>query len=169
MTGNLSAIKPQQIADNVFRLIGADWMLITAGTRQSFNTMTASWGGMGVLWDKEVCWCVIRPQRYTYEFMERSARFTLSFFDERYRGALNLCGTKSGRDIDKVAAAGLTPTTTDSGAVYFAEARLVMECRKLYYQDIDPRNFVDPNIARNYPKRDYHRMYLGEIVGCYSR
>jgi len=169
MKGSLNAIKPQQIPDNVFKLIGEDWMLITAGTPERFNTMTASWGGMGILWGKEVCWCVIRPHRYTYQFMEAAERFTLSFFEERYREALNICGTKSGRDTDKVAASGLTPAQTESGAIYFAEARLVIECKKIYSHDIDPRHFLDPDIASNYPKKDYHRMYLGEIVRCLSK
>ncbi len=165
----LSEIKPQQISDNVFKLIGSDWMLITAGTPEHFNMMTASWGGMGILWGKEICWCVIRPHRYTYQFMETAERFTLSFFEERYREALNVCGTKSGRDVDKVAVSGLTPAQTESGAVYFAEARLVIECKKIYFHDIDPRHFLDPEIDNNYPKKDYHRMYIGEIVRCLSR
>ena len=169
MKDGFSVIKPQQISDNVFKLIGEDWMLITAGTPERFNTMTASWGGMGILWGKEICWCVIRPHRYTYQFMEASERFTLSFFDERYREALNICGTRSGRDTDKVAASGLTPAQTESGAVYFAEARLVIECKKIYIHDIDPRHFLVPEIADNYPKKDYHRMYLGEIVRCLSK
>ncbi|MCK4605694.1 MAG: flavin reductase family protein [candidate division Zixibacteria bacterium] len=144
-------------------------MLITAGTPQAFNTMTASWGGFGVLWNKHICWCVIRPQRFTYQFMEKAARFTLSFFEEEYRDALKLCGTKSGRDGDKVAQAGLTPRETVSGSVFFDQARLVIECRKIYFQDLDPDNFLDPRIHDEYPDRDYHRMYLGEIERCLAR
>ncbi|MCK4301464.1 MAG: flavin reductase family protein [candidate division Zixibacteria bacterium] len=144
-------------------------MLITAGTPQAFNTMTASWGGFGVLWNKHICWCVIRPQRFTYQFMEKAARFTLSFFEEEYRDALKLCGTKSGRDGDKVAQAGLTPRETESGSVFFDQARLVIECRKIYFQDLDPDNFLDPRIHDEYPDRDYHRMYLGEIERCLAR
>lgn len=159
-------IRPEDIGDNVFKLIGSDWMLITAGTRDFFNMMTASWGGLGVLWNRNIAICFIRPQRYTYDFMERSESFTLSFFGEDHREALKLCGSKSGRQVDKTAAAGLTAVTTQSGAVYFAEARLVLECRKIYFQDLDPTHFLDSAIHRNYPSRDYHRMYLGEIVRC---
>jgi flavin reductase (DIM6/NTAB) family NADH-FMN oxidoreductase RutF len=98
--------------------------------------------------------------------MEKSDFFTVSFFGEEHRAALEYCGSHSGRDVDKTKATGLTPVRSDSGAVYFAEARIVLECRKIYFQDIDPANFVDPTIADNYPARDYHRMYVGQIVKC---
>jgi len=166
MASKFAEIEPEKIQDNVFKLVGTDWMLITAGTRDSFNTMTGGWGGFGVLWGKKACFCVIRPHRYTYEFMEKADHFTLSFFEEKYRGALELCGSKSGRDMDKVGAAGLTAVEGTSGAIYFAEARLVLECRKIYYHDLDPDHFLDPQIHENYPAKDYHRMYIGEIVKC---
>ncbi len=169
MLAGFTPIKPEQITENTFKLIGSDWMLITAGSPEKFNTMTASWGGFGILWNKKVCFCVIRPHRYTYEFVEGNDRFTLSFFDEKFREALNLCGTKSGRDVDKAAAAGLTPVSVDEGTVSFSEARLVLECRKMYFHDFDPANFIDQSIARNYPDRDYHRMYVGEVTGCYVK
>ena len=161
-------IKPDSISDNVFKLLSSDWMLVTAGNLKAYNTMTASWGGFGVLWNKNVCWCVIRPQRYTYGFMEKTDRFTLSFFDKKYREALKICGTKSGRNIDKVAEAGLTPMETESTAVYFEEARLVIECQKIYYQDIDPTHFLESWIHDEYPQKDYHRLYLGEIKQSFT-
>ena len=167
MNKEFQAIKVTEITDNVFKLIGSDWMLITAGTLHEFNTMTASWGGMGVLWNKNVCWCVIRPQRYTYRFVEDAEGFTLSFFEEQHRSILKFCGTKSGRDVDKMAATGLTPLATESGAVSFAQARLVLECRKIYIHDLDPANFLDPSIHEKYPDKDYHRLYLGEVVRCF--
>lgn len=166
---DFTEILPGQLDENAFKLIGSDWTLITAGRMDAFNTMTASWGGLGVLWNKNVCYLVIRPQRYTYEFMEKSQYFTLSFFDRDYRKALEFCGTKSGRDVDKVKETGLTPVRAGCGAVYFDEARIVMECRKIYIQDIDPAGFVDPTIAENYPDNDYHRMYVGEIMKCWVR
>jgi flavin reductase (DIM6/NTAB) family NADH-FMN oxidoreductase RutF len=158
-------IKPEQLTDNPFKLIGADWMLVTAGTAESFNTMTASWGGLGVLWERKVCFCFIRPTRYTYEFIERSENFTLSFFEERYRKALTYCGSHSGRDTDKVKEAGLT-SRQEGGFVYFGEARIVLACRKIYFQDISPSRFLDPTIEGMYPQKDYHRMYVGEIKKC---
>ena len=168
MAHTLKEIDPRTIADNPFKLIGDDWMLVTAGTRESYNTMTASWGGLGVLWNRNVCFCFVRPTRYTYTFMEDAERFTLSIFGEQSRKALNYCGSHSGKDVDKAKAAGITPAATDSGAVYFAEARLVLECEKIYFQDILPRNFLAEGIAKLYPQRDYHRMYVGGIIRCLS-
>lgn len=156
-------ISPVEIKDNVFKAVGKDWMLITAGDDKGFNTMTASWGGLGVLWNKSVAFTFIRKQRYTYEFTEDKDLFTLCFFDEDYRNALSICGSKSGRDIDKVKETGLTPVHID-GTTYFDEARLVLVCKKQYFQDIDPKNFLNADIEKNYPAKDYHRMYIGEIV-----
>jgi flavin reductase (DIM6/NTAB) family NADH-FMN oxidoreductase RutF len=166
--GGFREIGPEAIGDNPFKLIGRDWMLITAGTKEAFNTMTGAWGGLGVLWEKQICFCVIRPTRYTYEFMENSERYTLTFLEEQYRDVLTYCGSKSGRDVNKVAETGLTPVF-DGQAVYFAEARLVLVCRKLYYHDLNPDNFVDTGLEDYYPLKDYHRMYVGEIVRCLAR
>jgi flavin reductase (DIM6/NTAB) family NADH-FMN oxidoreductase RutF len=157
-------IKPEEISDNVFKLIGSEWMLVTSGNLKSFNAMTASWGGLGVLWNKPVSFIFIRPCRYTYQFIEKSDTYTLSFFDRKFKSVLNLCGTKSGRDCDKVKETGITPTETKDGSIYFTEARLIVECRKIYYQDLDPKHFIDPGIESNYPEKDYHRMYVGEII-----
>jgi flavin reductase (DIM6/NTAB) family NADH-FMN oxidoreductase RutF len=169
MTPDFKTIKPTAVGDNVFKLIDKDWMLITAGSIKSWNTMTASWGGLGVLWNKPVAFAFVRPTRHTYGFMERAGRFTLSFFPERYRKALAFCGTHSGRDTDKAAATGLAPLVVVPGAVSFKQARLVLVCRKLYTTDIDPARFVDPKIDKLYPKKDYHRLYVGEITTCLGR
>jgi flavin reductase (DIM6/NTAB) family NADH-FMN oxidoreductase RutF len=166
MNPKLMPVDPCLIKDNAFKLIGADWMLITAGTTKSFNTMTANWGTMGELWNKKIAICFIRPVRHTYTFMEQVEYYTLSFFDEKYRDVLRFCGSKSGREVDKIAETGLTPRTAESGAVYFEEARLVMECKKIYIHDIDPAHFLDAKIDDEYPKKDYHRMYVGEVVRC---
>jgi len=120
---------------------------------------------------KNIAMCVIRPHRYTYEFAEAADTLTFSFFTGEYGGALTLCGTKSGRDCDKVALAGLTPVQ-DGGAAYFAEARLVLVCRKLYHQDIDPAGMeeaVKEEILGFYPARDFHRMYICEIADVLER
>lgn len=166
---SFKTIKPSDINDNVFRLIGRDWMLVTAGSPDNFNTMTASWGGLGHLWNKDVCFIFVRPSRHTFSFLETKAGFTLSFFTEEHRAALKLCGSKSGREIDKVKAAGLTPAATAAGNVYFNEARLVIECSKIYSQDISPEFFLDPEIASNYSAGDYHRLYIGEIRSVLTR
>lgn len=156
-------IDPKSLDQNVFSLIGDQWMLLTAGTGEKCNTMTASWGGLGVLWGKPVATVYIRPQRYTLEFVEREEKFTLAFFGEEYRKALALCGSKSGRDIDKVKECGFTVETAD-GAPYFAEADLVLVCKKAYWQDMDPTHFLDGEIdGKWYPEKDYHRIFIGEI------
>ena len=168
MEAGFQGVDPEAVQDNIFRLIGKDWMLITAGTRGSFNTMTASWGGVGVLWDKKVCFTFVRPTRYTFEFLEKSEFYTLSFLKEQYRDILMYCGTKSGRDVNKVTETSLTPVFGEN-TVFFAEARLVMECRKIYVEDIKPGNFLDQAVNEYYPKKDYHRIYVGEIIRCLTR
>jgi flavin reductase (DIM6/NTAB) family NADH-FMN oxidoreductase RutF len=161
-------IKPTQIKENIIKLIGNDWMLITAGTPENYNTMTASWGCMGELWNKHVVFIFIRPQRFTYEFVEREDFFTCSFFDESYRGMLNFCGAKSGRDYNKAKEANITPVVLKE-SVSFNEARIVIECRKIYYQDIDPHNFISDTIEKHYPRKDYHRMFVGEITSVWIK
>lgn len=160
---SLIVIKPEEMPQNTFKVLN-DWMLLTAGNMDSFNTMTVSWGGLGVLWSKPVVTAYVRPQRYTYDFMEKSEYFTLSSYPDFMHEALAVCGSKSGRDIDKVSACGLVPQSAADGGVYFEGAKLVLVCRKMYYQDIDPNNFLDPAIEKCYPINDYHRMYIGQIV-----
>ncbi len=163
----MKIINLDQLKDNVFELIGSEWMLITAGALDAYNTMTASWGGLGVIWGKNVCFCVIRPTRYTYEFMQKADVFSLSFFGTECREALGICGTKSGREIDKASVTGLTPVAGNlPGTTHFDQARMVIECKKIYFQDLEPANFLDPGIEDMYPQKDYHRLYIGEIVNC---
>jgi flavin reductase (DIM6/NTAB) family NADH-FMN oxidoreductase RutF len=162
-------IQPEAMDENVFHLVGDDWMFITAGTLEKFNAMTASWGGFGVLWQKNICFCVIRPQRYTLEFVENNANFSLSFFSGAYREVLNFFGAHSGRDVDKMKGQGLTPLAGRDKTVHFKEAKLYLECRKIYFQDLVPENFIDSAIAYFYPEKDYHRMFVAEITGCYAK
>jgi flavin reductase (DIM6/NTAB) family NADH-FMN oxidoreductase RutF len=166
---DFKTIKPEELDGNVFTLIGSTWMLVTAGNKESFNMMTASWGGLGVLWHKNVSFIFIRPSRYTYQFLEKCNTYTLSFFGAKYKDVLNICGTKSGRDGDKVKETGITPAETANGSIYFTEASLVVECKKIYYQDLEPDHFIDPGIMKNYPEKDYHRMYAGKIISCFHQ
>lgn len=165
---NFKAVKATDINENAIRLIGTDWMLITAGNETNYNTMTASWGGLGVLWNKPVVFIFIRPQRYTFDFVEREDYFSCSFYDEKYRDQLNFCGKYSGRDYDKTKETGLIPLKFNN-TMAFNQSRLVLECRKIYYQDIDPGNFLAPFIAKNYPKKDYHRLFIGEIASVWIK
>lgn len=169
MEDSFKRIHPKDINENFIELIGYDWMLITAGEIESFNTMTAAWGGTGFLWNKAVAFIFVRPQRYTYEFTEKYENFTLCFFDETYRDILKFCGTHSGRDVDKVKECELTPCKTRGSGIYFKESRLVLECKKLYYDDINPENFIDKGLEKIYAMKDYHRIYIGEVVDCFIK
>lgn len=164
----MKEISPFEIQENLIQLIAKDWMLVTCGNKDKMNMMTASWGSVGYLWNRPIVHTVIRPQRYTYEFMEKEETFSLCFFDEEYRQALSLCGCKSGRDMDKVAASNLTVSYLDN-TPYFNEAKLVLICRKIAVYDIEPSQFIDESIDKNYPKKDYHRNYTGEILHVYSK
>ncbi len=164
------AVNPKEINENAIQLFGDKWTLITAGDSSSFNTMTASWGTMGTLWNKPVVFMFVRPQRYTFEFTEKSDAFTLSFFKEEYRQALQICGTVSGRDVNKVEKAGITPHFTPNGNVAFEEAYLVLECKKLYADFLDPKAFLDTTITSQiYPENDFHKVYVAEIVGAWEK
>ena len=167
---DFTALQPTELTDNVFKLLDKDWMLVTAGNINNFNTMTASWGHMGIMWNLPVAIVWIRPQRYTYKFANRHNGYTLSFFTGEYRNALQICGTKSGRDCNKVEEAGLTPVGTERGNVIFEEARLVLECRKIYVDDLKKDRFILPEVAqKHYPKGDFHRFYMGEIINVLAR
>ncbi len=157
-------IRPEETEENVFSLIGQDWMLLTASKDDgSFNSMTASWGGLGILWGKPVCFCYIRPQRYTHEFSEAGTRMTACFFAPEYRKALAFCGKESGRHVDKAKACGLTPVRHTGGYVYYNEARLVLCLRKLYTDRIRPEGFADPALLSHYAAADFHTVYVYEI------
>jgi flavin reductase (DIM6/NTAB) family NADH-FMN oxidoreductase RutF len=163
-------LDPEALTDNPFEAIGKEWMLITAGQVDSFNMMTASWGGVGILWGRPVAFCFVRPQRYTFGFMEAHGHYSLTFYGAEHRHVLDYCGSHSGRDGDKLVATGLTPLVDPTGAVYFDQSRLALICRKLYAQDIEAAAFVDSSIIdASYPARDFHRMYVGEIVRVLER
>jgi len=157
----------EEFRARVHHLWAKQWLLLTSGdfARGDFNAMTVGWGSLGVMWGKPFAQVVVRPVRYTYGFMERYETFTLCAFPPAFHSALSLLGSRSGRDGDKVAASGLRPVASAQvAAPSYAEAELVLECRKIYWQDLDPTHFLDPEIERNYPQKDYHRVYFGEIV-----
>ena len=157
--------------ENAFKLIGDEWMLVTAGTEDKFNTMTASWGGVGILWNKPVAFLFIRPERYTHGFLEENERVTLSFYGEEYRKALQICGTKSGRDTDKVKECGITPLKLESGAMTFAESRMTLDCRKLFKTEMTEANFIDREILdKQYGAHGgMHTVYVVEIEEVYTK
>jgi len=147
------------------------WFLLTCGSfeKGEFNTMTVSWGSMGTLWNKPFVQVVVRPSRFTFQFMEKFNSFTLSVLPESYREALQLLGSRSGRDGDKIEEAGLTPIPSGKiEAPGFSEAELIIECKKIYFDDMEPHHFLDSETITHYPERDYHRIYYGEIITIYG-
>lgn len=156
-------ITPAQFDYNVFNTIGKDWMLISATVDGKTNAMTASWGGMGVMWGKNVAYIVIRPQRYTKEFIDNSDNLTISVFGEEKRKAMTYMGTVSGRDEDKIAKAGFALCQADDHK-FFADAKITMFCRKLYAQEMNAESFIDKSCDEKwYAEKDYHTMYIVEI------
>ena len=163
-------ISVQELNLNPMIKIAKEWMLLTAGTKETgYNTMTASWGGLGVLWGKNVAFVFIRPQRYTAEFADSGDTVTLSFFPEEYRSAQSFCGSHSGRDYDKAKETGLTPIATDSGAVTFREAKLVLEGKKLYRDVLKKESFISSEALSHYKAEDYHYVYVYEITDAYLK
>ena len=159
------------VKEDVFKLIGSDWMLVCAGKKEGFNMMTASWGGLGWLWNKPVAFIFVRPERYTHEFIEAEERLSLSFFTEAQREAIKFCGSKSGRDFDKCRETGLSAVELESGTVTFAEARLVLDCRKLFKASMEKTDFIDKEILAKWyndnPGGSLHDVYIAEIEGVY--
>jgi flavin reductase (DIM6/NTAB) family NADH-FMN oxidoreductase RutF len=159
--------------EDVFKLIGSDWMLVCAGKKDRFNMMTASWGGVGWLWNKPVAFVFIRPERHTHGFVEAEGRLSLSFFGEEWREALKFCGSKSGRDFDKCSETGLSAVELETGAVAFGEARLVLDCRKLFKASMSESGFIDREVLSKWynanPGGSFHDVYVAEIEGVYGR
>lgn len=156
-------ILPQELNENACKLIGEDWMLVTAGSHEKVNTMTAAWGGLGVMWGKPVAFTVIRPQRYTKEFIDAQATMSLTFYGKDKKEMLAYLGQVSGRDEDKIKKAQLT-VSYENETPYFEEADIVLIVRKLYEDEIKPEKFLDQEIeGKWYPEKDYHTMYVCEI------
>lgn len=147
-----------------------DWLLLTSGENEpgKFNPMTVAMGSIGVMWKKPILMVGVRPSRYTYEFMEKYDSFTICKFPAEYKNALTLLGSKSGRDIDKIKESGLTPfASLKVAAPSFAEAELILECKKIYFDDLKSEHSGDL-VKEFYKDREYHRLYIGLIVGVYG-
>lgn len=162
---NISADK---IPGNIIKLLN-DWILITSGTDDKINVMTASWGGLGVLWEKPVSFCFINPTRYSINTMDEGDTYTISFYTEAYKDAMLYCGTKSGRDTDKIKGSGLTPIKTPSGATVFSEAWMILECKKIIAQPIQSESVIVKPSNNDWSKNGYHKMYIGEILNVWVK
>ncbi len=170
MTGDgppRASIPFNKLSLRVFHTFDVRWLLLAVGdfTRNDFNVMTISWGSLGVVWNKPFAQVFVRPSRHTWQFLRRAESFTLSVFPEEYREGLSYCGSHSGRDGEKTAAAHFTPIASRSvSAPSFQEAELVFECKRMYFSDLDPAHFLDPSVQANYPRGDYHGVFFGEVV-----
>ena len=157
-------IKATDIKENIVDLLKNNWGLVTAGNNEKYNMMTVSWGAMGELWGKDSVTVYIRPQRYTEEFMNAFDHFTLSFFSlDKKQAVHGVCGSKSGRDVNKTEACGLTPNF-DEAAPYFEEAKLVLECKKMYAQSLNAESITDRESVDKWYDNDFHKMYISEIT-----
>lgn len=154
-------INPKEIDTNLIKAIADEWMLISAGDENGYNMMTASWGFAGEMWGNDSVIAMIRPQRYTMEFVNKSDYFTLSFYGDN-KEIYKICGSKSGRDVNKTELTGLTPVFNDD-TVYFEEARLVFVCKKQYVQRLEEDCFIDKEPLKWYADKDYHNMIIGKI------
>ena len=153
-------------------LWNSQWLLLTSGNYKTghYNTMTVAWGSFGTMWNKPFAQIVVRPTRYTFDFMEKYDTFTLTAFPAQYKKALSYLGSHSGRKFDKIKESGLTVCPSSVvPAPCVEEAELVIECKKIYYQDFNPENFIDESIDKNYPQKDYHRSYFGEILAVLEK
>lgn len=163
-------IQPSELSENIISLLSKDWMLVTAGNSELFNTMTASWGGIGYLWNKPVVYVFIRPERYTFELMEQHELFSLTIFEKQYKKTLSTLGSKSGRDIDKMHNSGLTASFTELGTPIFEEARLTFECRKLYATMLTEEAFIEQEPLNKWYGNTHgnlHKIYIAEIVNLW--
>lgn len=161
-----------EIGGNPVELIGKQWMLITAGTPEAFNCMTASWGGIGFLWNRPVAFVFVRPNRHTVQFIESQPAFTLSFMPEQYRQDLVYCGRHSGRDVDKMAHTSLKPAVTPAGLPTFEDAGLVLECRRMFRTTLQKADFLDwSEVSPAWYAEDnpLHYLYICEITGALTQ
>jgi flavin reductase (DIM6/NTAB) family NADH-FMN oxidoreductase RutF len=171
MRADLRDIPIDQFNSNVFKLWDKDWLALTSGDYSSnqFNAMTVAWGSFGIMWNKPFVMVVVRPTRHTFNFINQYETFSLCAFPEDFRKSLNILGSQSGRDIDKVKAAGLTPIPLDKiAAPGYAEADLIFQCSRIFWEDFDRSKFLDASIENHYVKKDYHRMIFGEVLGIHA-
>lgn len=160
-------IKPEEFSADIFTLWNKDWLLLTAGdfNLNHFNCMTIAWGSLGIMWNKPFIQVVVRPQRYTFEFMEKYPDFTVSAFPDQFKQDLTLLGSKSGREYNKLADTKLSACASEFVASpSFKEAKLIFECKKIFASVMKPENFLDSENLKNYANNDFHHVYFGEII-----
>lgn len=166
----LKKINPKDLKDNPISLFADNWFVVSSGDSTKFNEMTISWGNLGHVWEEPAVTIYIRNTRHTYSFIEKGKYFVLNGFEEKYRDKVKFIGTHSGRDTDKVKETGLTPKFTELGNPYFDEANLVIECEKIYYDDIDRAQLFEKGQKMySSDSKETHRMYIGRIVNIWQK
>lgn len=161
----MKEIQIKDFDENIFELIDKDWLIINSYSEEKVNSMTASWAGMGILWNKNVAYLFVRPQRYTQELLKNNEYFSISVFDEKYRDELNYLGRASGRNENKLEKVGFTVKWDENKAPMIKEARFNIMVKKLYCQQMVAESFIDKSlIEKNYPENDFHYMYVVEIL-----
>lgn len=171
MEVELKEIPFDKFLTRVFKLWDKDWLALTSGdfAEHQFNAMTVAWGSFGIMWNKPFVMVVVRPTRHSFKFINQYDTFSLCAFPEEFRKSLNILGTQSGRDLDKIKVSGLTAIKLDKiTAPGYAEAELTLQCKRIYWQDLDPSKFLDASIEDHYEKKDYHRMIFGEILAIHG-
>lgn len=154
---------------NPFTKIGKEWMLITAKYNDKVNAMTASWGGIGVLWGKNTAFIFVRDSRYTKELIDQSDTFSLTFFEPNHKSALKYFGIVSGRKEDKFKVSKMNVNYYEN-IPFIDEGNFVICCKKLSATPILPEQFIDPEIETEwYKDGDLHTMYVGEILQILAR
>lgn len=153
----------KEFIDKSFSVFAKDWALVTAGTPDNYNTMTIGWGGLGTLWRRPVATVYVKPCRYTHSFIESNDYFTVSFFDDEYKKALGVLGTKSGRDGDKVSEVGFEAVPCGE-SVTFKQAKTTILCKKIYRQDMDMSVMPEDVIKDYYIEEAPHTMFVGEVI-----
>ena len=159
-----------KLLGNAISAIGDDWMLITVRDNENnrVNAMTASWGALGVLWNRPVCICFVRPERHTFKLLEENKTLSIAFLDKSRRDAYAVCGKESGADTDKLAKCGLSIEELD-GIDVISEAETALTCKVLYEDDLKECGFLDSSLLSNYATAGYHRMFVCEIIGAYKK
>lgn len=168
-------IEPKDIKENPIKLFGNDWAVVASGTKEDFNELTVSWGALGDAWwdNMPIAIIFVSATRYTQSYLERNETFSISVFPEKYRKAVAYIGSHSGKNEDKIAATGLEVDFTERGTPIFPEARLIIECRKVYSHDLD-RNRFSESLTGNYAQKKFqgvvpHTVYFGEILNCWIK
>lgn len=163
-------VAADKIPGNIIKLLN-DATLITSGSGENVNVMAASWGGLGVFWEKPVSFCFLGAQRYSITTMDKGDTYTISFYTEAYKDAIQYCGSTTGRNEDKIKGSGLTPIKTPSGATAFAEAWMIFECKKIIAQPLSQDAIADKtsDAAKKWNGKELHKMYIGEILNVWVK